>query len=119
MLLQQQFSIHKEYKFVDSRVVTQSGTYSVSAVGFDENKARAIVLVQYLVRPPGSVSDLRLLVVLPQGRGRTTHQCVAGPPGDAKRTMCYRPRRRIQTAAYEGQRGEFVSVFGPSSEAAG
>lgn len=55
LLLLQRFSIHKEYKLVESLVGTQGGTYSVSAVGFDENKARAIVLVQYLVRPSGSV----------------------------------------------------------------
>jgi hypothetical protein len=55
LLLQQRFSIHKEYKFVESPVGTRSGTYSVSAVGFDENKGRAIVLVQYLVHPPGSL----------------------------------------------------------------
>ena len=53
--LQRQFSIHKEYKFVETRVGVQTGIYSVSAVGFDENKSRAVVLVQYLVRPPGSV----------------------------------------------------------------
>jgi|SRR5215475_9475604 len=55
LLLQQQFSIHKEYKFVDTMVGVQTGVYSVSAVGFDETKTRAIVLVQYLVRPTGSV----------------------------------------------------------------
>jgi hypothetical protein len=55
LLLQQKFSIHKEYKFVETMVGVQTGIYSVSAVGFDENKTRAIVLVQYLVRPPGSV----------------------------------------------------------------
>jgi len=55
MLLQQQFSIHKEYKFVETMVGVQTGIYSVSAVGFDRNKTRAIVLLQYLVRPPGGV----------------------------------------------------------------
>ena len=55
MLLQQQFSIHKEYKFVETMVGVQTGIYSVSAVGFDQNKTRAIVLLQYLVRPPGDV----------------------------------------------------------------
>src|SRR5467141_2804519 len=55
LLLQQQFSIHKEYKFVETMVGVQPGIYSVSAVGFDESKTRAIVLVQYLVRSPGSV----------------------------------------------------------------
>jgi len=55
LLLQQQFSIHKEYRFVESMVGVQTGIYSVSAVGFDENKTRAIVLLQYLVHPPGSV----------------------------------------------------------------
>jgi hypothetical protein len=53
LLLQQQFSIHKEYKFVETMVGVQTGIYSVSAVGFDENRTHAIVLVQYLVRPPG------------------------------------------------------------------
>src|SRR5262249_27103246 len=51
LLLQQQFSIHKEYKFTETMVGVQTGVYSVSTVGFDENKTRAIVLVQYLVRP--------------------------------------------------------------------
>jgi len=55
LLLQQQFSIRKEYKFVETTVGVQAGIYSMSAVGFDENKTRAVVLVQYLVRPPGSV----------------------------------------------------------------
>jgi hypothetical protein len=55
LLLQQQFSIHKEYKFVETMVGVQTGIYSVSAVGFDENKTRAIVLVQYLVHRSGSV----------------------------------------------------------------
>jgi len=55
LLLQPQFSIRKEYKFVQTMVGVQTGIYSVSAVGFDENKTRAIVWVQYLVRPPGSV----------------------------------------------------------------
>jgi len=55
LLLQQQFSIHKEYKFAETMVGVQTGIYSVSAVGFDENKTRAIVLVQYLVHPPGGV----------------------------------------------------------------
>ena len=55
LLLQPQFSIHKEYKFVETMVGVRTGIYSVSAVGFDENKSQAIVLVQYLVRPPGSV----------------------------------------------------------------
>jgi hypothetical protein len=55
MLLQQHFSIQKEYKFVETMVGVQTGIHSVSAVGFDENKTRAIVLVQYLVRPHGSV----------------------------------------------------------------
>ena len=54
-VLQQQFSIRKEYRFVETLVGVQTGIYSLSAVGFDEEKTRAIVLVQYLVRPPGSV----------------------------------------------------------------
>jgi hypothetical protein len=52
LLLQQKFAIRKEYKFVEAMVGVQTGTYSVSAVGFDENKTHAIVLVQFLVRPP-------------------------------------------------------------------
>jgi hypothetical protein len=55
LLLQQQFSIHKEYRFTETMVGVQTGIYSVSAVAFDENKTRAIVLVQYLVRPRGDV----------------------------------------------------------------
>ena len=55
LLLQQQFSIHEEYKFVETMVGLQTGVYSASAVGFDENKTRAIVLVQYLVRPTRSI----------------------------------------------------------------
>ena len=55
LLLQQQFSIHKEYKFVETMVGVHTGIYSVSAVGFDENKTRAIVLLQYLVRPRGGI----------------------------------------------------------------
>ena len=60
-LLQREFSIQKEYKFVETMVgihdSTKSlpGIYSFSAVGFDENKTHAIVLVQYLVRPAGSM----------------------------------------------------------------
>jgi hypothetical protein len=60
-LLKQQLSIHKGYRFVETGVGVQDSTkslpgiYSFSAVGFDENKTHAIVLVQYLVRPPGSV----------------------------------------------------------------
>lgn len=55
LLLQQQFSIHKEYKLVETMVGVHTGIYSVSAVGFDENKTHAIVLLQYLVRPRGGV----------------------------------------------------------------
>lgn len=56
-LLQQKFSIHKKYSLVDDRISTHlPGIYSVSAVGFDEKKARAIVLVQYLVRRNGSIA---------------------------------------------------------------
>lgn len=56
-LLQREFSIRGEYRFVETMVgvhdSTKSlpGVYSFSAVGFDENKTHAIVLVQYLVRP--------------------------------------------------------------------
>jgi hypothetical protein len=51
LLLQKQFSIHKEYKLVQTAVGTRAGIYSVSAVGFDEKKTRAIAVIQYLVRP--------------------------------------------------------------------
>jgi hypothetical protein len=54
-VLQQQFPMHKEYKFVEAMVGVQVGIYSLSAVGFDEGKTRAVVLVQYLVRPPSSL----------------------------------------------------------------
>jgi len=53
-LLQRQFSIQKKYRFVETAVHVQAptesfrGTYSVSAVGFDESKTHAIVLVEYL-----------------------------------------------------------------------
>jgi hypothetical protein len=56
-LLQQKFSIHKKYSLVDDRSSTHlPGIYSMSAVGFDEKKTRAIVLVQYLVRRNGSIA---------------------------------------------------------------
>jgi hypothetical protein len=60
-LLQREFSIRKEYSFVETMVGVHDSTkslpgiYSFSAVGFDDNKTRAIVLVQYLVRPGGSI----------------------------------------------------------------
>jgi len=54
-LLQQEFSIQKEYRFVETMVGVQAGVYSMSAVGFDENKTHSIVLVQYLVHPAGSI----------------------------------------------------------------
>jgi len=60
-LLQREFSIQKEYRFVETVVGVQTSTkslpgiYSVSTVGFDENKTHAIVLVQYLVHPVGSI----------------------------------------------------------------
>ena len=56
LLLQHQLSIHEEYKFVETMVGLRTGIYSVSAVGFDENKTRAIVLVRYLVRRPRAVN---------------------------------------------------------------
>ena len=56
-LLQQEFSIRKKYRLVDDRISTHlAGIYSVSVVGFDEKKVRAIVLVQYLVRRNGSIA---------------------------------------------------------------
>ena len=55
-LLQPNFSLQEKYEFVAvSRVgdhtstKSLAGIYSVSAVGFDENKTHAIVLVEYLV----------------------------------------------------------------------
>ena len=48
-VLQRQFSIHKEYKFVETTVGVRTGIYSLSAVGFDEKKTHAIVLLQYLI----------------------------------------------------------------------
>jgi hypothetical protein len=59
-LLQREFSIRREYRFVETMVGVHESTkslpgiYSFSAVGFDDNKTRAIVLVQYLLRP-GSI----------------------------------------------------------------
>jgi len=50
LLLQRQFSIHKEYKLVETTVGARAGIYSVSAVGFDEKKTRAVAVVRYLVR---------------------------------------------------------------------
>jgi hypothetical protein len=60
-LLQREFSIRKQYRFVETMVGVNDSTkslpgiYSFSAVGFDDNKTRAIVLVPYLVRPGGSI----------------------------------------------------------------
>jgi hypothetical protein len=60
-LLQRQFSIQKKYSFVETKVHVQAttesfrGTYSVSAVGFDKSRTHAIVLVEYLGRPGGSI----------------------------------------------------------------
>ena len=54
-LLQREFSLQKEYRFVETRAGVQTGIYSMSAVGFDENRTHAIVLVGYLVRPAGSI----------------------------------------------------------------
>jgi hypothetical protein len=54
-LLEPEFSIHKKYRLVDDLISSHvEGIYFVSAVGFDEKKARAVVLVQYLVRRNGS-----------------------------------------------------------------
>ena len=42
-LLQQKLSIHKKYSLVDDRISTHfPRTYSMSAVGFDEKKTRAM-----------------------------------------------------------------------------
>jgi len=60
-LLQREFSIRPEYRFVETMVGVRDSTkglpgiYSFSAVGFDENKTHAIVLVQYLVRSATSI----------------------------------------------------------------
>jgi hypothetical protein len=60
-LLQRQFSIQKKYRFVETEVDVETsteslaGTYSVSVVGFDESRTHAIVLVECLVRPGGSI----------------------------------------------------------------
>ncbi len=54
-LLQREFAIHRDYRFVEVFVGVQTGIYSMSAVGFDEDKTHAIVLVQYIVRPAGSI----------------------------------------------------------------
>jgi hypothetical protein len=61
--LQQKFSTRKRYRFVlapvnaEDQAVTRNapGVFSVSAVGFDGTKTHAIALVQYLVRPTGSI----------------------------------------------------------------
>jgi len=55
LLLRQEFFSQKGYRFVETTVGVQTGTYSVSAVGFDESKSHAIVLVEYLVRPARSM----------------------------------------------------------------
>ena len=55
LLLQRKFSIQKQYGFVETTVGVETGIYSISAVGFDERKTHAIVLVQHLVRPAGSI----------------------------------------------------------------
>lgn len=78
--LVQKFSIHKEYKLVENRVGTQTGVYSVSAVGFDEKKARAVVLVQHLVRPPGSVVLGGDTMLYPLRRTGTGWQLAADVP---------------------------------------
>jgi hypothetical protein len=61
-VLQQEFSLRRKYRLIEAMVGIQTSTkgppagiYSVSAVGFDEKRTRAIVLVQYLVHPTGSV----------------------------------------------------------------
>lgn len=53
-LLKERFSLQKKYRFVASSR-NSLGVFSVSAVGFDETKTRAFVLVEYLVRPSNSI----------------------------------------------------------------
>ena len=54
-LLKERFSLQKKFRFVAAPTLKSLGVFSVSAVGFDETKTHAIVLVQYLVRPPNSI----------------------------------------------------------------
>lgn len=54
-LLKERFSLQKRYKFVATQTSDSPGVFSVSAVGFDETKSRAVVLVEYLVRPTKSM----------------------------------------------------------------
>jgi hypothetical protein len=54
-LLMERFSLQREYRFVASPTLKSQGVFSVSPVGFDETKTRAIVVVEYLVHPTGSI----------------------------------------------------------------
>ena len=54
-LLKERFSLQKKYRFVPAPTAKSLGVFSVSAVGFDETKTRAIVLVEYLVRRADSI----------------------------------------------------------------
>jgi len=54
-LLGERFSLQKKYRFVAAPSSNSLGVFSLSAVGFDETKTRAIVLVEYLVRPASSI----------------------------------------------------------------
>jgi hypothetical protein len=54
-LLTERFSLEKKYRFVVGPTSNSLGVFSVSAVGFDKTKTRAIVLVEYLVHPTNSI----------------------------------------------------------------
>jgi len=54
-LLMERFSLQKKYRFVVGPTSNSRGIFSVSAVGFDETKTRAIVVIEYLVHPTGSM----------------------------------------------------------------
>jgi len=59
--LDRKFSIRADYRLVNAPVRGDGGTYaegifSISAVGFDRTRTRAIVLVEHLIRPNGSLA---------------------------------------------------------------
>jgi hypothetical protein len=53
--LKEGFSLQKKYRFVAAPTSNSLGVFSVSAVGFNETKTRAVVVVEYLVRPANSL----------------------------------------------------------------
>jgi hypothetical protein len=66
-LLRRELSIQKKYRLVAlSRKTPVSGseTFSVSAVGFDETKAHAIALVQYIVHNGGTIGGSSIFHLL-------------------------------------------------------